>query len=75
MEGVVKVHGEEHVILEQRGSIFNPRFIGRSIETGRINKLKLNRKGLIKYYWDLALQSLLCFGYFALFILYLAVFG
>lgn len=75
MRGVVKVHGEEHVILEQRGSIFKPRFIGLSKETGRVNKLKLNKKGLVKYYLDLTLKTSLVFGYFALFILYLAVFG
>lgn len=74
MNEVVKVHGEEHVILEQRG-LFNPKFIGRSMETGRINKLKLNKRGLMKYYLDLTLKTSLVFGYFALFILYLAVLG
>lgn len=75
MGEVVKVHGEEHVILEQRGSIFSPRFIGRSLETGRINKLKLNKRGLLQYYWGLILKTSLVLGYFALFILYLAVLG
>lgn len=75
MQDVVMVHGEEHVILEQRGSIFKPKFTARSLKTGKVNNLKLNQKGLIRYYVDLANQFLFCLGLFSLFIVFLVLFA
>ena len=64
MQDVVKIRGEEHVILEQRGSIFNPKFVGRSIKDGKIHNIKLTRKGLVNHYLELAKSNFLLFSFF-----------
>lgn len=71
---VVKVHGVEHVILEQRG-LFNPKFVGRSLEDGKLHNIKLTRKGLVNHYLELANQTLFCLAFFTLFLIVLAVLG
>lgn len=72
---VVKVHGVDHVILEQRGSIFNPKFVGRSLEDGTTHNIKLTRKGLVIHYLELAKQTLCYLAFFALFLVVLVLFN
>ena len=76
MQGeVIKVHGVDHVILEQRGSIFNPKFVGRSVEDGKLHGIKLTRKGLVNHYLYLANQTLCYLGFLILFLTVLVLFN
>ena len=75
MQDIIVVNGVKHVILEQRGSIFNPKFVGRSVEDGTTHNIKLTRIGLFKHNLELVNQVLftMCFG--VLFLIFLAMFG
>lgn len=74
MEEVIVVNGVKHVILERRG-LFNPKFVGRSLEDGTTHNIKLTRIGLFKHNLELVNQVLftMCFG--VLFLIFLAMFG
>lgn len=71
---VIKVHGVDHVILEQRG-LFNPKFVGRSIEDGKLHNIRLTRKGLVIHYLELAKQTLCYLAFLALFLVVLVLFN
>ena len=75
MDEVIYINGEKHVILERHGSLFNPKFVGRSIKDGKTHNIKLTRKGLIKHYFELIMQTIFFLGCFSLFLVILAVFG
>jgi hypothetical protein len=76
MQGeVIKVHGVDHVILEQHGSIFNPKFVGRSVEDGKLHGIKLTQKGLVIHYLELAKQTLCYLAFLALFLVVLVLFN
>lgn len=76
MQGeVIKVHGVDHVILEQRGSIFNPKLVGRSVEDGKVHNIKLTQKGLIKHSLELVKQVLCYVGFLILFLVVLILFN
>ena len=71
---VIKVNGVDHIILEQRG-LFNPKFVGRSLEDGKIHNIKLTRKGLVNHYLELANQTFCYVSFLVLFLIVLAVLG
>lgn len=75
MDEVIYINGEKHVILERRGSLFNPKFVGRSVEDGKTHNIKLTRKGLINHYLNVAFQTTVLLCYFVLFLIVLAVLG
>ena len=73
MDEVIYINGEKHVILEQGGSIFNPKFVGRSTVDGKLHNIKLTRKGLFNHFLDLANQVTLFILGFVLFMLALFI--
>lgn len=75
MDEVIYINGEKHVILEQRGSIFNPKFVGRSTVDGKLHNIKLTRKGLINHYLELVKEAFCYVSFFLLFLIALAAFG
>lgn len=75
MDEVIYINGEKHVILERRGSLFNPKFVGRSAVDGKIHNIKLTRKGLVNHYLELANQTFCYVSFLVLFLIVLAVLG
>lgn len=75
MDEVIYINGEKHVILERRGSLFNPKFVGRSVEDGKLHNIKLTKKGLVNHYLELANQAFCYLAFFTLFLVILAVLG
>ena len=49
MQDEITIKGEKHVILDVDGGLFNPKFVARSLVTGKVHNVKLTRKGLVRY--------------------------
>lgn len=49
MQDEITIKGEKYVILDVNGGLFNPKFVARSLVTGKVHNVKLTRKGLVRY--------------------------